>query len=263
MSELLLLDQATVRLGGQDFGPFSLRVRAGERVAVLGCSGAGKSTLLRLLSGDLRATSGSADFDGAPLARRNGRRLAQRRAVLPQSTPVGFGLPVALVVGLGRVVRDVDPALERITLDALRISRASHLRERNYDTLSGGEQARVQLARVFAQLWDVRDGLLLVDEPLSALDPGLQHELLDSLLEFAGERGHAVVAILHDINQALHGFERLWLVAAGQVAHDLPTDLAAVPQLERLYGLRLRCVSGSAGSLAVVSMGRVIEAEPA
>ena len=259
---LLQFDGATLRLGAQAFGPFTLKVRAGERIAVLGCSGAGKSTLLRLLAGELQPSRGSAEFDGAPLVRRNGRALALRRAVLPQSTPVGFGLPVPLVVGLGRVVRDVDPDLARITTEALRMTRALHLRERSFDTLSGGEQARVQLARVFAQLWDVRGGLLLVDEPLAALDPGLQQELLDRMLAWAQQRQHAVVAILHDINQALAGFDRLWLVEQGRIAQDLHSSRAVVPHLERLYGLRLRCVSVVAGALAVVSLGRVAEPEP-
>ncbi|HSI57491.1 MAG TPA: ATP-binding cassette domain-containing protein [Ideonella sp.] len=253
---LLHLQAATLRLGRREFGPFELRVAAGERVAILGPSGAGKSTLLKLVSGELPARSGSVHFEGRPLAAIPRAALSSRRAVLPQSHGVAFGLPVALVVGLGRVAREPDPGQREIVRDALRMAQAGHLHDRRFDTLSGGEQARVQLARVLAQLWDTAHGLLLVDEPLSALDPGLQFELMDALQAFALARGHALVAVLHDINQALNGFDRLWLVSPDAPLQDLPTGLAALPALERLYGIRLRGLRDEQGGLAVLMQRR-------
>ena len=127
---------------------------------------------------------------------------------------------------------------------------------RRFDTLSGGEQARVQLARLLAQLWDVRAGLLLVDEPLSALDPGLQFELMDAMQAFARERGHALIAVLHDINQALAHFDRLWLVRDGQLIADLAAGRTALPWLEQLYGIALTGVEDEAGQLAVLARRR-------
>jgi iron complex transport system ATP-binding protein len=111
----------------------------------------------------------------------------------------------------------------------------------------------VQLARVLAQLWDVEAGLLLVDEPLAALDPGLQFELMDALRDFAQARRHALVAVLHDLNQALASFERLWLVQDGRLVADLPADRAAVRSLERLFGIRLRCIDSDDGRVAVLA----------
>lgn len=249
---LLDLQAATLLLGARQFGPYDLQLSAGERVAILGPSGAGKSTLLKLVCGELAARSGTVCFEGRPIVAIPRAVLSRRRAVLPQSHGVAFGLPVSLVVGLGRVAREPDPGQAQIVRDALRMAQAAHLHDRRFDTLSGGEQARVQLARVLAQLWDATRGLLLVDEPLSALDPGLQFELMDALQTFAQDRGHALVAVLHDITQALNGFDRLWLVQADAPLQDLPADLAALPVLERLYGIRLRGLRDDRGGLAVL-----------
>lgn len=250
---LLALAAATVRMARRVFGPFDLRVAFGERIAILGPSGAGKSSLLKLMSGERAADDGAVHLDGHTLRARHATAIARRRAVLPQSHGVAFGMPVELVVQLGRIVCEPDPQQPAIVAAALCAACASTLTGRRFDTLSGGEQARVQLARVFAQLWDVRAGLLLVDEPLAALDPGLQFELMHSLQAFARQRGHALIAVLHDINQALANFDRLWLVREGRVVADLPAGRVAIPALEQLYGVALRCIDDEAGGLAVLA----------
>jgi len=253
---MLQLHAAVARLPMQRIGPFELRLTAGQRIAILGPSGAGKSTLLRLMAGERAPHEGRVLLDGRDLYRGpqawSAVALAQRRAVLPQSHSVAFGMPTPLVAALGRVAREPDPDQASIVSAAMRLAQASQLVGRRFDSLSGGEQARVQLARVFAQLWDQQQGLVLVDEPLAALDPGLQFELMDALQQFTRERGHALVAVLHDINQALAGFDRLWLLRQGQLVADLRSDHTAVPQLEALYGIRLRCLTHADGSLAVL-----------
>jgi iron complex transport system ATP-binding protein len=249
----LLLQSATTRLpGGRAFGPYDLAVRCGEKLAIVGPSGAGKSTLLRLMAGELAAHTGQVLIDGRPLADWPRGALAARRAVLPQAHGVAFGMPVELVVGLGRLAREPDPAAARVITQALAAAQAAHLAGRRVDTLSGGEQARVMLARVFAQLWDSAPGWLLVDEPLAALDPGLQLALSDALVSFCAERGHALVAVVHDLNLALAAFDRLWLVQAGQCVVDLPASAAAVPALERLFGIGLHCIDDGQGRPAVL-----------
>lgn len=252
MTPILALRFATTRLGQQYFGPFNVQVAAGERIAILGPSGAGKSTLLKLMARELRPQAGTVDFAGRPLAQWPLAELALRRAVLPQGSNVAFGLLSDLVIGLGRVARLADPQLEQIVHDAAALAHATHLLGRRLDTMSGGEQARVQLARIFAQMWDVQGGLILVDEPLAALDPGLQCELLDSLEQFCAVRGHAVIAILHDINHALLGFERLLLVRSGQLVADIAANVDAVPALAALYGIGLTTATSSDGQLCVI-----------
>jgi iron complex transport system ATP-binding protein len=251
---LLQLDAVGISLGASSFGPFSLQVAPGERVAILGPSGAGKSTLLKLMSREWPPSTGQVLFSGQRLADWSLPALSSHRAVLPQSSDVAFGLLTDLVVGLGRVARVHDPRLSDIVLASATLAHATHLLGRRFDTLSGGEQARVQLARVFAQLWDVHDGLVLVDEPLAALDPGLQFDLLDSLDAYASARNHALVAILHDINQTMQGFDRLLLVKGGQLMADLPANADAVPVLESLYGISLSCVTDREGSLVITPL---------
>ena len=259
---LLQLDGAELRLGAQHFGPFSIQVKAAERVAILGPSGAGKSTLLKLMSRECTPYRGQVAFFGRNMQDWRWQELSHHRAVLPQSTQMAFGLPVTLVIGLGRVARQHDPAHDEVVALAAAQAHAAHLLARRFDTLSGGEQARVQLARVFAQLWDVRDGLILVDEPLAALDPGLQMDLLDSLEAYACQRRHAVVAILHDMNQAMQGFERLLLIKAGKIVGDLPSGAAAVPALEALFGLELTCLAGPLGEVLITPRRRLVQRAP-
>lgn len=249
---LLELQFATTKLGPQYFGPFNLCIAAGERIAILGPSGAGKSTLLKLMARELCPLSGQLQFDGQPLAQWSLGELALRRAVLPQASNVAFGLLSELVIGLGRVARLADPQLENIVVQAAALAHATHLLGRRLDTMSGGEQARVQLARIFAQMWDSENGLILVDEPLAALDPGLQFDLLESLDSFARTRGHAVVAILHDINHALLGFDRLLLVRSGQLTDDIASNAHALPALEKLYGIALTTATNADGDVCVI-----------
>lgn len=257
-AQLLQIQAARLRLGPRELGPFSFALRAGERVAILGPSGAGKSSLLRLMARELGPVDGQLQLDGQSLAGWTPAALARRRAVLPQQHGVAFGLPVPLVVALGRVARRADAQQERIVAEALACAQASHLADRQFDTLSGGEQARVQLARVFAQLWDEREGLLLVDEPLAALDPGLALELMLAISGFAAARGHALVAVLHDLNMALNHFERLWLLKDGRVLADCEVRPEApqivLPLLEQLYELRLRLLRDAEG-VAVLASG--------
>jgi iron complex transport system ATP-binding protein len=144
-----------------------------------------------------------------------------------------------LVIGLGRIAIEGDLKRNDITRHAARLSSCEHLLHRSFDTLSGGEKARIHLARVFAQLWDEHNSLILVDEPLASLDPGLQIELLESMRRYADERNHAIVAILHDINQAIHHFDRLILVKDGNLVGDHASGMGAISDLADLYQVQL------------------------
>jgi iron complex transport system ATP-binding protein len=242
MNILCCLQDLQVTLGIKAFGPFSFTIASGERIAILGPSGAGKTTLLRLLSGELRAHAGSYEFKGAAIQTWSLPTLGRARAVLPQSSDVAFGLMAYLVIGLGRIAIVGDVKRDAIIRHAARLSSCEHLLNRGFDTLSGGEKARIHLARVFAQLWDERNGLILVDEPLASLDPGLQIELLESMRRYADDRNHAIVAILHDINQAMHHFDRLILVKEGSMIGDHASGMAVIPDLADLYQIQLDAI---------------------
>jgi iron complex transport system ATP-binding protein len=219
-------------------GPFSIDIKSNERIAILGPSGAGKSTLLQLMSG-LKDCAGSMDFLSKPLKQMSVQELSYKRAFLPQQHETAFNLSSELIISLGRVAREHDPELIQITKESARAARVGHLLDRSYQTLSGGEKARVHLARIFAQLWDQHKGIMLIDEPLAALDPGLQIELLEAILIFCHNRSLAVIAVLHDIQQAVEHFERLILIKDGKIFADLPSHPAPQKELELLYEMKL------------------------
>ncbi|SNX28143.1 iron complex transport system ATP-binding protein [Polynucleobacter meluiroseus] len=233
---------ALIKLGEKSFGPFSLQIKEGERIAILGPSGAGKSTLLKLLSGEIKPHLGSLRLKGINLHRLTAFGLSRVRAVLPQGSEVAFGLPVEVVIRMGRIALPENAKTQEVIIEAARLACCGGLLKRNFDTLSGGEKARVQLARVFAQLSDEKNGCIFVDEPLASLDPGLQIDIMAGMQQFAKERGHAIVAILHDINQALQHFDRLILVKEGSVVGDYPTGYDVVPPIEKLYDIKLDVV---------------------
>jgi iron complex transport system ATP-binding protein len=213
-----------------------LNINLGERIAILGPSGSGKSSFLKLIANDLPPTQGVIFFHGKDLAQWTARDLSHHRAVLPQSTAMNLELSVNLIVNLGRVSSVDQTQKNSITQECLRLSNASHLTNASYQVLSGGERARVQMARVFAQLWDVKDALLLLDEPFAALDPYLQIALLKNLDQFASQRRITVMAVLHDVNQALQFFDRGLFIKNGHLLVDASLDDISKDSFEELYG---------------------------
>lgn len=212
----------------------SLTVSPGEVVAVVGANGAGKSTLLKLLAGDLQPQQGAVSLNDILLNRWDQRLRAQHRAVLPQNTTLTFGFTVLEVVLIGRSphVRGFErPADYAIARAALAAAQVDHLAQRIYTTLSGGEQQRVQLARVLAQIWEGTEArYLLLDEPTNNLDLTHQHATLEIACDFA-RRGVGVLAILHDLNLAAQYADRILMMKAGRsLAFGTPNAILT-PQL--------------------------------
>lgn len=249
----LQLNRACLQLGQQVFGPFDFTIKSGERIAILGKSGAGKSTIIRIIAREYRIKSGLILINGSSMDQYSSAQLSWIRGVLPQNAQIAFGLMTDLVIELGRVSAPNMVNQETIVMQAAQMACAEHLLGRSFNTLSGGEQARIHLARVFAQLWDVCDGLILVDEPVASLDPGLQYQLLDRIDCFAAQRNHAVIAVLHDINHALD-FDRLFLVEQGRIIQDCRADHHALADLERLYDIQLEHLQDSQGGSVLVQV---------
>jgi len=209
-------------------------VAAGEIVALVGPNGAGKSTLLAALAGELTPAEGSVELDGRPLGHWTPLDMARRRAVLPQSHTVGFPFTAREVVAMGRspwarTPRDRDD--ERIIEQALAGADVTHLAERSFPTLSGGERARVALARVLAQATPT----LLLDEPTAALDLGHQEEVLE-LAASRAAAGAAVVVVLHDLGIAAAYADRVAVLDAGHIAADGPPRRVLTAELlSRVY----------------------------
>lgn len=211
-----------------------LDVRAGEVLVVVGPNGAGKSTLLGLLSGDLVPTEGVVELDGVPLSSWSPREQAMRRSVLPQRQAVAFGFTALDVVRMGRAPwRGTPHAAEddpRVAA-ALAAVDATGLAHRPMTALSGGEQARVQLARVLAQA----TALVLLDEPTASLDLRHAEQSLQHARQLAGG-GRAVVVVVHELNLAAAYADRVALLSDGVlVACDAPRAVLTAPLLSATY----------------------------
>lgn len=228
------------KLPNHQLGPIDLQIEPGHSYALLGPSGAGKSTFLKLLTRDLKPYFGEIVFEGKSLNLWNLTDLSKRRAVLPQSHQTSFDLSVRLIVSLGRV--DVTPHKDELHA-ALSLAHADHLMDRNFHSLSGGEAARVQLARIFYQLWRCRGGYLFMDEPVASLDPGLQHQILKSAIEFSKERGLSLLTIVHDMNQAIEYFDEILTLDQHGKMQFLKKSPQAIFQLEKLYQMKLKVIT--------------------
>ncbi|WP_371792436.1 heme ABC transporter ATP-binding protein [Streptomyces sp. NBC_01471] len=209
--------------------PSSRTVRAGELLALVGPNGAGKSTLLAALAAGLPATEGAVRVDGRPAASWPAAELALRRAVLPPSADLSFPFPVEEVVRMGRApwagTERADDDDQAVT-DAMAATEVGGFAVRPFPSLSGGERARVALARVLAQ----RAPLLLLDEPTAALD--LRHQEL--VLRICRERaaaGCAVVVVLHDLGLAAAYADRAAVLHEGRIAADGPPSRVFTAEL--------------------------------
>jgi iron complex transport system ATP-binding protein len=225
----------------------SLELRAGEVLGVLGANGAGKSTLLATLAGEIPATKGMLGLENRPLSAWQPAALARKRAVLPQSPSMSFDLPVHQVVAMGAYpFPEVSPnALLSLVEQALEAADAGLLHERRYASLSGGEQQRVQFARVLVQMLSAKRPeeyrVLLLDEPTASLDPLHQTTVLETVCRMTREHGIAALVVLHDVNLAAAWCDRLLLLAGGrEVMLDTPTRALTSATLEAVYQLPAR-----------------------
>ena len=203
----------------------------GEVLVIVGPNGAGKSTLCGILAGDLPPTEGEVALCGRDVWRMKPGVLARLRSILSQHTNLRFPFTVREVTMMGRhphIPRWRSPA-ERdyeLTEQAMENAQVLHLAERIYPTLSGGEQRRVSLARVLAQDAPV----VLLDEPTSSLDIGHQQMVMALCRRLAND-GRAVLAVLHDLNLAGAGADRVMVMCEGEIVAVGSPEEALCPRL--------------------------------
>jgi phosphonate transport system ATP-binding protein len=250
----------------------NLTVASGEQLAVIGPSGAGKTTLLHLLACALKPVSGTLQLDGRnpwQLSRGDLQRLRGELFLAPQVPPLPARQRVVTAVLAGRLPHEslwasvrslfypTDIALAERALTRFDVS--DKLFER-VDRLSGGERQRVGLARALLALSvagppqgakapsggsaahkvaSVGATLLLVDEPLSALDPTRSQQAIESLTQAARERGATLVATMHHVEMALRHFPRIIGLRDGELAFDLPAAQVTPERLQQLYAQHL------------------------
>lgn len=252
---MLQCQGATVRAGGKTLlGDTTVDVQAGRFTAILGPNGAGKSTLLSLLSGQRRPDAGTVLLDATPLHTMAADTLALRRAVMPQVSVVAFDFTAREVAELGRYPHRRGPAPDEagIVSQALQATGVAHLAARIFNTLSGGEKARVHLARALAQVWPGQPGgvvrWLLLDEPTAALDLAHQHQALALLRRWAHEQGVGVVAVLHDLNLALRYADDAIVLAQGEpCSSGAVANVLEPARISRVWGVACEPVHGAQG----------------
>lgn len=242
--------EATLRRGDLTVcSGMNAEFRGGEFVAIVGPNGAGKSSMLALLAGDIEPSSGSVLLDGSPISEVDTKLLARRRAVMTQSNEVTFPFGVREVVEMGRYPwADTDKQGEDQSKvhDAMTRVEVDYLVSRKITALSGGERARVALARVLAQDTEI----LILDEPTSALD--IRHqELVLQLLKERSQDGALVIVVLHDVEAAAAYADRVVLLERGRVrANGSPTSVLSSALLSEVYQYQVN-VSGGVSALSI------------
>ncbi len=218
----------------------SLAVQPGRFLAVIGPNGAGKSSLLSLMSGLWKPDTGRVVLDDRDIGTYRPAERARRCAVMRQDNARPAGMTVLEAVELGRLARGTDEGAGATAWVLLEQMKLADLAGRDCARLSGGEWQRVAFARTVAQISDTESaGVLLLDEPVSSLDPAHQHELLGEARRLA-HAGHAVLAILHDLNLTAHYADEVALLAAGRLRACGPAAEIMRPEiLSEIYGCRV------------------------
>ncbi len=223
----------------------NLKVAPGEQLALLGQSGAGKSTLFRLLNATIRPTSGTVCFEGRDVGEMSGsevRGMRRRIGTIYQQhnlVPSLTALENTLCGGLGRwslahtirgIIRPYKPDVEK-ALAALESVGLADKRHARADELSGGQQQRVAIARALMQDSEV----ILADEPVASLDPGLADEIITLLTRIAAGRKRTLLVSLHLVDLTLKRFPRVMALRAGSVEFDSPSADVDGELLKKLY----------------------------
>lgn len=235
---LLEVENLWVQLnGGNIIKGVSLHIGEGEFVGLIGPNGAGKSTLLKALFGLVRR-SGMVSFAGQDSSTMQSSQRAQVASYLPQERDIHWPVDVERLVGLGRSQmrasfappseqdqRAIETAMEQMDI--------ADLRKRPATTLSGGERARVLIARVLAQ----ETPLILADEPTSGLDPSHQIALMSCFSSLAAGR-RSVVCCLHDLSLAARWCHRIIVIDNGRITADgTPSEVLTAEMMRTVYGV--------------------------
>lgn len=239
---MLIVENLSVTLGHKrTLTGLSLTARPGAITCIVGPNGSGKTTCLRAMTGDL-AYTGRITLGGRDIAALKPWELAALRGVLPQASALAFPFTVSEVVQIG-LQNGTSGDHDEITRAALARVDLLRFADRAYQELSGGEQQRVQLARVLAQVWEpASEGTprwLFLDEPVSALDIAHQLQVMRIARDFA-TAGGGVVAVMHDLNLTAMYADKVVLLAEGTcLAAGTPSEVMTSQTLSRAYGCAL------------------------
>lgn len=244
---MLKVENLNISLQGKQilFG-IDFEIETGMFVSVLGPNGAGKSTLLKSLSGDIESAKSTVTLEGKQLADYKPKELADLRSVMPQSIQLDFPFLVSEIIEMS-LINNI-PLKDRADYvnDALSQFDVVHLKDRNYLTLSGGEQQRVQLARVIAQIVINKDDsprYLFLDECTASLDLAHQHQVFEVVTEIIKNKNIAVISVLHDLNLASQYSDKLVLMQEGKIIDQGSVgQVLTAEQISKVYGYPVKII---------------------
>ena len=232
-------------------------LKAGKFTVILGPNGAGKSTLLACLAGLLGPQTGGASLHDADIARMAPTDRARQIGLLPQGAETHWAITSEALVALGRIphMRGTGPSADdrRAITTAMSATATEGFADRPVTQLSGGERARVLLARVLAG----EPEWILADEPLANLDPGYQLDILD-LLRQQARNGKGVVAVLHDLHHAVRFADHVVLLHQGFVFAQGAVDHVITAQnLANVYGIDALLSKDEEGATQLLIKGKM------
>jgi iron complex transport system ATP-binding protein len=237
----------------------SVEIPDGSFTVIVGPNACGKSTLLRALSRMLRPKAGTVYLDGQAISSQPSKQVARTLGLLPQSPIAPDAITVSDLVARGRyphqgLLRQWSPDDARAVAEALAATATTELADRAVDELSGGQRQRVWLAMALAQ----ETPILLLDEPTTFLDIAHQIEVLDLCADLREERGHTMVAVLHDLNHACRYATHLIAMRDGRiVAEGAPSDIVDAALVEAVFGLPCQVIEDpESGTPLVVPAAR-------
>ncbi|MBL4837589.1 MAG: ABC transporter ATP-binding protein [Kordiimonadaceae bacterium] len=237
----LCLDRVSVVAGKSEIlKAVSFSVAPGEIVGLIGPNGAGKSTAIRAALGLAKTSNGTVTVGGEPVAHMSGRDRARKLAYVPQGAPVHWPLTAERTVALGRIPH-LHPWQELADADieavenAMRLTDSWGFRGRLITTLSGGERARVLLARTIA----VGSQYLLADEPTASLDPEHQLQVME-IMQSQAKAGVGVVIVMHDLSLAMRTCHKLVLLNKGEIlAKGTPDTVLTDENVAKAFNVKV------------------------
>lgn len=244
MSSLELRGAAARLDGRRVLEAIDFAVEPGEMVAVVGPNGAGKSSLIRALLGLLPLELGQALMGGKPTKSLSPRIRSEHAAYLPQERRIAWNMAAVEIAALGAPFLSGQKAIQRAR-EALQAVGAGPLADRGVADMSGGERARVLLAR--ALVCDAP--ALLADEPVAGLDPDAQLMVLD-VLRARARGGQAVLVSLHDLTLAARHADRVVVMDQGRIVADgLPTQALSLARMAETFGIAGQWIDTPSGPL--------------
>lgn len=248
----LTLDKVSVSLAGRRvLSNINLNFSTAECVGILGPNGSGKSTLMRAIAGLIPHDSGAIHIHGKALAAWPRTDFSRELSYLPQGGQIHWPLSVSNVVALGRLPHARNVAGDQAVVRAMDACDVSQFADRPVTSLSGGERARVLLARALAS----EAKILLADEPFAQLDPNHQLHAME-VLQAQAAKGALIIVVLHDLSIAARHCSRVVLLANGSVAADgLPADTLTSGNLRKIFGIDA-FISEHAGAPVILPVKR-------